>query len=112
MFNLSNLVELFLECHSHRPSVPVHFEFNYMDADWPSNINNYVLSHFYVCVFILELEMIHVHISKAKKNILAFSRTQVHVYVCYGRQFDFLNVNIRGKTSTTMIKRSNEYTYM
>lgn len=56
--------------------------------------------------------MIHVHISKAKKNILAFSRTQVHVYVCYGRQFDFLNVNIRGKTSTTMIKRSNEYTYM
>lgn len=64
--------------------------------------------------------MIHVHISKAKKTInkvhlaaiLAFSRTQVHVYVCYGRQFDFLNVNIRGKTSTTMIKRSNEYTYM
>lgn len=36
-FNLSSLLELFLECHSHRPSVPVHFEFNYMDADWPSN---------------------------------------------------------------------------
>lgn len=39
LFNLSSLLGLFLECHSHRglrPAVPVHLDFNYIDADWPS----------------------------------------------------------------------------
>lgn len=39
LLNLFSLFGAVLECHSHqglRPAVPIHFEFNYMDADWPS----------------------------------------------------------------------------